>query len=87
MTPLIEEKEKTIFLIQAGDIFPKGGVTGSPRKKKNQVLSNSLFKCDLGIPFEESWVFAQEVQGSSQDSLTPGIYTSWSKGRKETGTD
>lgn len=35
----------------------------------------------LGIPFEESWVSAQEVWSSGQDSLIPGIYSLLEKGQ------
>lgn len=37
----------------------------------------------LNTPFEESWVFVQEVQGSSQDIFTPGTYNLLEQGQEE----
>lgn len=59
------------------------GAQIAPERKKIKFSPAPFSNSIPGIPFEGSWVFAQEVQSSSQDSLTPGIYDRLEKGREE----
>lgn len=55
LTPLTEEKEKTNNFSHMGWwYFLQGGVTGCPRKKKNQAISTTFKNMILNTPFEES---------------------------------
>ena len=69
---LRKKKKHTVFFIQGGDIFLAGGHRLS-QKEKLKCCSTPVSNLILGIPFEESWVSAQEVWNSGQDSLTSGI--------------
>lgn len=84
MILFIEEKEKTNFLIRGGDIFPKESQVAPERKKKKKIKAfpTPFSNVISGIPFEESWVFTQEVQSIGQDSATPGNYNLLQQGQE-----
>ena len=64
-----------------GIFFLKGSQI-VPERKKIKCTPTPLSNLILGIPFKESWVSAQEVWSSGQESLTPGMYSLLEKGQE-----
>lgn len=77
---LRKKKKHTLFFVQGGDIFLAGSHRLS-QEEKLKCCSIPVSNLVLGIPFEESWVSAQEVRNSGQDSLTSGIEDLLEKGQ------